>query len=125
VAGGHGLRKVGERAAVDRKTARRHVAAAEAAGLTREAGVEAVADELVGLVVDAVRPARPNGHAASWELLLAHEGQIRAWVGGGVSAKPVVPLRTEASLGGRDARALRIIIHRQTRWLSRALAHVD
>ena len=40
------------------------VAADEAAGLTREAGVEAVSDELVGLVVDAVRPARLNGHRA-------------------------------------------------------------
>jgi len=82
---GHGLRKVAERAGVDRKTARRYVAAAQAAGLTREpgeAGVEAVTDELVGVVVDAVRPARPNGHGASWELLLGHEDQIRAWVSG-------------------------------------------
>jgi hypothetical protein len=66
---GHGLRKVAERAGVDRKTARRYVAAAQAAGLVRDAGVEAVTDELVGLVVDAVRPARPNGHGAAWELL--------------------------------------------------------
>ena len=35
---GHGLRKVAERAGVDR-TGRRYVAAAEAAGLTRDAGV--------------------------------------------------------------------------------------
>jgi transposase len=81
---GHGLRRVGERAGVDRKTARRYVAAAEAAGLDRDAGVEAVTDELVGLVVDAVRPARPNGHGVSWELLLGHEEQIRAWVAGGL-----------------------------------------
>ena len=33
---GAGLRKVAERAGVDRKTARRYVAAAEAAGLVRE-----------------------------------------------------------------------------------------
>ena len=39
---GRGLRKVAERAGVDRKTARRYVAAAEAAGLARDAGVEAV-----------------------------------------------------------------------------------
>ncbi len=80
---GHGLRKVAERAGVDRKTARRYVAAAEAAGLTRDGGVEAVTDELVGVVVEAVRPARPNGHGASWELLLAHEERIRGWVSGG------------------------------------------
>ena len=70
---GHGLRRVAERAGVDRKTARRYVAAAEAAGLARDAGVEAVADELVGVVVDAVRPSRPNGHGESWETLLGYE----------------------------------------------------
>jgi transposase len=77
---GRGLRKVAERAGVDRKTARRYVAAAEAAGLTREAGVEAVTDELVGQVVEVVRPARPNGHGVSWETLLEREEQITAWV---------------------------------------------
>lgn len=40
---GAGLRKIAERSGVDRKTARRYVAAAEAAGLCREAGVEAPA----------------------------------------------------------------------------------
>jgi hypothetical protein len=52
---------VAERAGVDRKTARRYVAAAEAAGLARDAGAGAVTDELIGAVVEAVRPARPNG----------------------------------------------------------------
>ena len=72
---GHGLRKVAERAGVDRKTARRYVEAAQAAGLSRGAGAGPVTDELVGAVVEAVRPARPNGHGASWELLLGHEEQ--------------------------------------------------
>ena len=66
---GHGLRKAAERAGVDRKTARRYVEAAEAEGLTREAGVEAVTDELAGAVVGLVRPVRPNGHGAAWQLL--------------------------------------------------------
>ena len=60
---GAGLRTVAERAGVDRKTARRYVEAAQAAGLSREAGVavdEAVTDELIGLVVEAVRPVRPE-----------------------------------------------------------------
>ena len=59
---GHGLREVARRAGVDRKTARRYVEAAQAAGLARAAGLDAVDDELVGQVVDAVRPARQNGH---------------------------------------------------------------
>ena len=79
---GQGLRTVAARAGVDRKTARRYVAAAENAGLSRDAGAEAVTDDLVGLVVEAVRPVRPNGHGASWESLLGHEEQIRGWVGG-------------------------------------------
>jgi transposase len=81
---GEGLRTVAVRAGVDRKTARRYVEAARAAGLTRDADAAAVTDELVGSVVEAVRPARPNGHGASWEALLAHEEQIRTWVTGGV-----------------------------------------
>ena len=79
---GQGLRTVAARAGVDRKTARRYVAAAENAGLSRDVGAEAVTDDLVGLVVEAVRPVRPNGHGASWERLLGHEEQIRGWVAG-------------------------------------------
>ena len=58
---GAGPRKIAERSGVDRKGARRYVTAAGAAGLCREGGVEALTDELVGVVVAAVRPARPNG----------------------------------------------------------------
>ncbi|WP_256128099.1 hypothetical protein [Arthrobacter sp. SDTb3-6] len=79
---GAGFRTVGERAGVDRKTARRYVQAAEAAGLVRDAGPDAVTDELVGAVVAAVRPSRPNGHGPAWEALAGHEEQIRAWVTG-------------------------------------------
>jgi transposase len=79
---GAGLRTVASRAGVDRKTARRYVAAAEAAGLTRDAGPVAVTDDLVGLVVEAVRPVRPNGHGAAWETLLSREEQIQSWVAG-------------------------------------------
>lgn len=98
---GHGLRKVAERAGVDRKTARRYVAAAEAAGLARDAGVEGVTDELVGAVVEAVRPARPNGHGASWELLVAHEEQIRAWVSGGEGRESLSVVKIEELLARR------------------------
>ena len=55
----------------------------QAAGLSRDAGPAAVTDELVGLVVEAVRPARPNGHGSSWESLLGHVELIRGWVRGG------------------------------------------
>ena len=55
----------------------------------REAGVEAVTDELVGAVVEAVRPVRPNGHGASWELLLAMLAMEAAFGIGGVVAAPI------------------------------------
>ncbi len=41
---GHGLRRVAELAGVDRKTARRYVAAAEHAGLSRDADFATVTD---------------------------------------------------------------------------------
>ena len=75
-----GLRTAAERAGVDRKTARRYVEAAVAAGLVREGGESQLCDELIGAVVAAVRPARASGHGAAWESLLAHEQQIRDWI---------------------------------------------
>lgn len=95
---GAGLRKIAERSGVDRKTARRYVAAAEAAGLSREDGVEALTDELIGVVVAAVRPARPNGHGASWGLLLAREEQIKKWVAGGDGQPPLSIVKIEELL---------------------------
>ena len=113
---GIGLRKVGERAGVDRKTARRYVEAAEAAGLTRDAGREAITDELIGLVVEAVRPARPHGHGAAWESLLGHEEQIRAWVAGaeydGVKHEPLSIVKIEELLARQGVRVPYRTLHR-------------
>jgi transposase len=95
---GAGLRKVAERAGVDRKTARRYVQAAEGEGLSREAGVEALTDELIGAVVAAVRPARPTGHGAAWEALLEHEDRIKAWVAGGDGQEPLSVVKIEELL---------------------------
>ena len=79
---GSGLRTVAERAGVDRKTARRYVAAAQAAGLQRDARFADVDDVLVAQVVSAVRPARPNGHGTEWEALEARQAQIAVWLAG-------------------------------------------
>jgi transposase len=81
--GGGGLRTAAERAGVDRKTARRYVEAALAAGLDRDGGECQLTDELIGAVIAAVRPARASGHGAAWESLLAHEQQICEWITGG------------------------------------------
>lgn len=77
---GVGLRTAAERAWVDRKTARRYVAAAEAAGLRRERGEGQLSDELLGAVLAAVRPARPSGHGQAWEDLRPWTEQITSWV---------------------------------------------
>src|SRR5580704_9418324 len=82
---GAGLRQVAARAGVDRKTARRYVQAAEAAGLARDGGPGQLTDELVGQVAEAVRPARPGGHGQGWEQLEGCREQVEAQVEAGVS----------------------------------------
>lgn len=113
---GAGLRRVAPRAGVDRKTARRYVEAAQAAGLTREAGTDAITDELIGVVVEAVRPARPNGHGAAWQTLLGHEEQIRAWVTGseheGVKHNPLSVVKVEELLARQGVRVPYRTLHR-------------
>ena len=78
-----GLRSIAASAGVDRKTARRYVDAAAALGLDRSGGEDQLTDELIGGVCEAVRPARPNGHGAAWELLSSHQADIKAWVDDG------------------------------------------
>ena len=82
---GAGLRAVAAQAGVDRKTARRYVQAAQAAGVVREGGWGQVSDEVIGAVVAAVRPERPAGHGSAWQLLLGEQEQITAWVGRGLT----------------------------------------
>ena len=82
---GHGLRTVATQAGVDRKTARRYVEAAVAAGLDRAGGVDQLDDELIGAVVAVVRPDRPQGHGSAWELLCANHDRINVWVEDGLT----------------------------------------
>jgi hypothetical protein len=81
---GEGLRAIARLARVDRKTVRRYVVAAEAAGLVRDDGEGQLTDELVGEVCEAVRPARPGGHGTAWDALVPHEELIRGLTGRGL-----------------------------------------
>jgi hypothetical protein len=45
-----------------------------------EGGEEQPTDELIGSVVEAVRPHRADDHVETWRLLVAHHDQIRAWL---------------------------------------------
>jgi transposase len=80
---GLGQRRVAEQAGVDRKTVRRYVQAAQEAGLVRDGGEDQLSDELIGQVVERVRPARPGGHGQAWQALEAWTEQITEWVGKG------------------------------------------
>jgi len=82
---GAGLRKVAAQAGVDRKTARRYVEAAVAAGLARDGGPGQLTDGLVGQVAQVVRPVRPGGHGRGWERLEACRAQIEGWVKQGLT----------------------------------------
>ena len=77
---GEGKRPAARRAGVNVKTAQRYIAAGQAAGLARDGDESQLTDELIGVVVGAVRPARPAGHGSSWEVLAGRKEQIAAWV---------------------------------------------
>jgi transposase len=83
---GAGLRTVAARSGMDRKTARRYVEAAQAAGVLRDGGAAQLTDEVVGQVVLAVRPSRPEGHGSAWRLLVEQQVQIAEWVKQGLTA---------------------------------------
>ena len=87
---------------MDRKTARRYVDAAVAAGLDRECGVGQLSDELIGAVVAAVRPDRPQGHGVAWESLCANHDQIADWVKKGLTVVKIGDLLAPAG-GDRAA----------------------
>jgi transposase len=86
---GHSLRRVTDLAVVDRKTVRRYVQAARAAGLSQECGVGQLSDELIGQVIAAVRPDRPRGVGQAREVLAAHREQINKWLNQGVKLAKV------------------------------------
>jgi len=77
---GLGKRPAAARAGVNVKTAARYIRAAQEAGLARGGGEGQLTDELLGVVVGAVRPARPAGHGAAWELLAGRKEEIAGWV---------------------------------------------
>ena len=79
---GEGERTIARAVGVDRKTARRYIAAGAVAGLDRTGGEEQLTDELMGQVVEAVRPHRTDGHGESWRMLVVEHEQIKKWVDG-------------------------------------------
>jgi len=77
---GDGERPIARGVGIDRKTARRYVTAAVELGVHRDGGEGQLTDELIGQVLERVRPHRPDGHGEAWRVLLAEEDRIKAWV---------------------------------------------
>ena len=82
---GAGERRIARAIGVDRKTARRYIAAAVELGIDRSGGEGQLTDELIGRLVEAVRPHRTDGHGAAWRSLVAEEEQITKWVTDGLT----------------------------------------
>ncbi len=66
---GRAVRAIGRATQTDRKTVGRYIAAAEALGLTTDQGEEAITEEVIAQVVEAVRPARAFGRGRAWQAL--------------------------------------------------------
>jgi transposase len=77
---GEGIRATERLVGFDRKTVRRYVDAAVGLGLVRDGGDGQLTDVFIGLVVEAVRPHRLDGHGEVWRLLEVHNDEIVAWV---------------------------------------------
>jgi hypothetical protein len=91
--GGEGLRAVARLSRVDRKTVRRYVDAAIAAGVTADGGVGQLTDEVLGAVVEIVRPHRADGHhGEAWAALVARREQVEAWVKADVAGVKICEL---------------------------------
>jgi hypothetical protein len=92
----------------DRKTVRRYVESAVGLGLTRDGGDEQLSDVFIGLVVEAVRPHRSDGHGEAWRRLQGHHDEIAAWVKDDLTAVKIVePWPDAGSRSVSDGAALR------------------
>jgi hypothetical protein len=96
-----GYRTIAAHCGLDRKTVRRYVEAAQAAGLRQDDDADVIDDGLIGMVAEAVRPVRPDGHGAAWEQLLGFEEQISAWVAGDGEQRPLTITKIETLLARR------------------------
>jgi transposase len=77
---GDGLRPVSRLVGMDRKTVRRYIEAAEGFGVDRAGGEEQLTDELLGQVIERVRPERTDGRGEARRLLDSHRDQLVTWL---------------------------------------------
>jgi hypothetical protein len=77
---GEGELPIAHGVGIDRKTVRRYIAAAIELVVERSGSEEQLGDELIGQVVERVRPHRPDGHGEAWRILLGEEERIKGWL---------------------------------------------
>jgi transposase len=77
---GEGLRSIERLSSVDRKTVRRYVSAAAECGVVANGDEGQLADGVIGLVCERVRPHRRDGHGRSWETIRAHHERVKGWL---------------------------------------------
>lgn len=90
--GGEGLRAVARLSRVDRKTVRRYVDGAIEAGVTVDGGVGQLTDEVLGRVVEIVRPHRTDGHGQAWAALAERRDKLKGWVSADVAGVKICEL---------------------------------
>jgi len=89
---GRGYRTVARMTAVDRKTVRRYVEAAQALGLARGEAGRPLDDDLLAGVVDAVRPGAPSSPGSMREHCREHRKLIEGWLGEGCKGPKIAKL---------------------------------
>ena len=82
---GEGERPIARAVGFDRKTARRYIQAAVELGIERCGNEDQLTDELIGQIVEAVRPHRSDGHGQAWRTLLGEEERIKQWIDQGLT----------------------------------------
>jgi transposase len=77
---GEGIRATERLVGFDRKTVRRYVDAAVGLGVVRDGGEGQLSDVFIGMVVEAVRPHRSDGHGEAWCVLEVNHEVVAGWV---------------------------------------------
>jgi transposase len=96
---GEGIRATERLVGFDRKTVRRYVDAAVGFGLVRDGGEEQLSDVFIGMVVEAVRPHRTDGHGEAWRLLEVNHEVIAAWVAEDLTGVKIAELLARRGMG--------------------------
>jgi hypothetical protein len=99
---GHRVRAIARRTQTDRKTVGRYIEAARAAGLTPNRGEGVITDDLIGAVVETVRPARAFARGRAWQSLEAQRAFLAERLDKGVPGIDEAPGKRASDVLGAD-----------------------